>query len=81
MKIIATSRLRYLDLDGDFETKSRFLDCQDKLFESVKIFSIETTSRQIQDPQGYFFLRFYLTFFGVESGSGHYKFTKLCSVL
>ena len=26
MKIIATSRSRYLDLDGDVETKSRFLD-------------------------------------------------------
>ena len=26
MKIIATSRSRYLDLDGDVETKSRFLN-------------------------------------------------------
>ncbi len=29
----------------------------------------------------HYLLRFYLTFFGVESGSGNYKFTKSCSVL
>jgi hypothetical protein len=38
------SRSRYLDLDGDVETKLRFLDCRDKLFETVEIFLIVETN-------------------------------------
>jgi hypothetical protein len=50
------SRSRYLDLDGGVETKSRFLDRRDKLFETVEIFSIVETyflavSRQIETPR------------------------------
>jgi hypothetical protein len=61
-------RSRFLGLGGGVETKSRFLDCQDKLFEIVKIFLTvktyslpvsrsrvlkETQSRQIETPQVY----------------------------
>jgi hypothetical protein len=68
---ISLSRLRFLRLEGDVETKLRFLDCRDKLFEIVKIFStvetyslrvlrsrvsIETMSRQIETPRLTFLL-------------------------
>jgi hypothetical protein len=53
---ISRSRSRLLGLESGVETKSRLLDRQDKLFESVKIFStVETyfflVSRQIETPR------------------------------
>ncbi len=60
------SRSRFFGLDVDVETKSRYLDRRDLLFDAVEIFStvethslttsrsrvsIETTSRQIETPK------------------------------